>query len=68
MTDPSRTVVDLLANPSWGGGIRHVGDVLEEYSVSEHRNDQLLMSYGDRLGTGAVFKRLDFLIELLRDG
>lgn len=65
LTDPSRTVVDLLANPSWGGGIRHVADVLGEYFSSEHRNDELLVRYGEKLGTGSVFKRLGFLIEVL---
>ena len=29
VSDPSRTVVDLLSDPPLGGGIRHVADVLE---------------------------------------
>jgi predicted transcriptional regulator of viral defense system len=63
VTDPSRTVVDVLAAPGWGGGIRHVGQVLSEYLLSTHRRDDLLLGYGDRLGNRAVFKRLGFLIE-----
>jgi predicted transcriptional regulator of viral defense system len=65
VTDPSRTVIDLLANPTWGGGIRQVTEMVTEYFESEHRDDSLLVEYGDRLGIGAVFKRLGFLIEVL---
>ena len=34
-------------------------------SRSEHRDDQLLIDYGDRLGNRTVFKRLGYLIEHL---
>ena len=62
-SDPSRTIVDILDNPRLGGGIRTVAEVLDEYLHSEHRNDQLLIDYGDRLGNRAVFKRLGYLLE-----
>ena len=65
VTDPSRTVIDLLANPTWGGGIRQVAEMVTEYFEGDHRDDSLLIEYGDRLGIGAVFKRLGFLIEEL---
>ena len=63
VSDPSRTVVDILDDPRLGGGIRTVADVLHEYLHSEHRDDQLIVSYGDRLGNRAVFKRLGYLLE-----
>lgn len=63
VSDPSRTAVDLLDDPHLGGGIRTVADVLYEYLGSEHRNDELLVQYGDRLGNRAVFKRLGYLLE-----
>jgi predicted transcriptional regulator of viral defense system len=63
VSDPSRTIVDILDNPRLGGGIRTVAEVLDEYLHSEHRNDQLLIDYGDRLGNRAVFKRLGYLLE-----
>jgi predicted transcriptional regulator of viral defense system len=63
VSDPSRTIVDILDDPRFGGGIRTVADVLHEYLGSEHRNDRLLVDYGDRLGNQAVFKRLGFLLE-----
>ena len=65
ISDPSRTIVDILDDPRLGGGIRTVVDVLREYMASEHRNDQLLIEYTERLGNRAVFKRLGYLIERL---
>ena len=63
VSDPSRTIVDVLDEPRLGGGIRHCADVLHEYLISEHRSDELLIEYGDRLGNRSVFKRLGFLLE-----
>jgi len=63
VSDPSRTMIDLLDDPRLGGGIRTVGDVLREYLHSEHRDDDRLVDYGDRLGNRAVFKRLGYLLE-----
>jgi predicted transcriptional regulator of viral defense system len=65
VSDPTRTIVDVLDDPRLGGGIRTVSDVLREYMVSEHREDQLLIAYGDRLGRRALFKRLGYLVEQL---
>lgn len=65
VSDPSRTIVDVLDDPWMGGGIRTVVDVLREYMASQHRNDQLLIAYADRLDNRAVFKRLGYLIERL---
>jgi predicted transcriptional regulator of viral defense system len=63
VSDPSRTVIDVLDDPSLGGGIRTVADVLAEYLHSEHRDDELLVRHGDRLGNRAAFKRLGYLLE-----
>jgi predicted transcriptional regulator of viral defense system len=65
VSDPSRTIVDILDEPSIGGGIRHVADVLAEYFADEHRDDENLVAYGDRLGNRTVFKRLGYLLEEL---
>ena len=63
VSDPTRTVLDLLADPRLGGGIRSVGDMLENYLRSEKKNLNLLIEYADKLDNGAVFKRLGFLLE-----
>jgi len=65
VSDPTRTIVDVLDDPSIGAGIRNVADVLSAYFAGEHREDELLVSYADRLGNRTVFKRLGFLLESL---
>jgi len=65
VSDPSRTIVDVLDVPALGGGIRHVGEVVRAYFASEHRDDRQLVAYGRRLGNHTVFKRLGFLVERL---
>ncbi|MDQ2728409.1 MAG: type IV toxin-antitoxin system AbiEi family antitoxin domain-containing protein [Actinomycetota bacterium] len=64
VSDPTRTVVDLLDDPSIGGGIRHVASELGEYLRSEHRDEGRLVEYGDAVGNRGVFKRLGWLLEL----
>lgn len=66
VADVHRTVLDMVADPELGGGIQHVADCLAVYLKSDDRDDDLLIRYADRLGNGAVFKRLGFLAE--RDG
>ena len=65
VSDPSRTVADLLGDPAAGGGIRHVADVLETYLGSDRSDRDLLVAYLERLGNGAAFKRLGYLVERL---
>lgn len=61
ISDVHRTMIDLLDDPSSGGGIRHVEDCLRAYFAREDADTSRLVEYGDRLGNGAVFKRLGFL-------
>ena len=64
VSDPSRTIVDLMFDPSLGGGLRSCVDMLENYLAStEHRDIALLMAHAKTLGVGTVFKRLGFLLE-----
>lgn len=63
VSDPTRTILDMLADPRLGGGIRSANDMLMNYLHSESKNLELLVDYADRLGNGAVFKRLGFLLE-----
>ena len=65
VSDPTRTVVDLLDKPSLGGGIRHVAEVVGEYFHSEHRDEERLGDYLIRFGNGAAYKRLGYLLEKL---
>jgi predicted transcriptional regulator of viral defense system len=65
MSDPSRTIVDILANPSLGAGITHVAEILQAYWESESRNESKLLEYIDRLRAGSTAKRLGYLVETL---
>jgi predicted transcriptional regulator of viral defense system len=63
IADPARTVIDVLDDPRLGAGIRLAGEILSAY-LEEHSPDTLV-SYGDRLGNGTVFKRMGLLAERL---
>lgn len=68
VSDPSRTIVDLLDDPALGGGMRHISEILRTYFNSASRNDDQLASYAIQLGNRAVFKRLGYLLETLGIG
>jgi len=61
VSDPTRTIIDMLTDPRAGGGIQHVVDCLYQYFKGDHFKDSLLVEYAERLGNGAVFKRLGYL-------
>jgi predicted transcriptional regulator of viral defense system len=63
VSDPARTIVDILDDPNIGGGIRHIADILRAYLSHERRNDSLLLEYARKLGNRTVFKRLGYLLE-----
>ena len=63
VSDQHRTLVDLLARPSAGGGIRHVASCLESYLGEDDADLGKVIAYADQLGVGSVFKRLGFLLE-----
>jgi predicted transcriptional regulator of viral defense system len=62
VSDPTRTIVDFLADPKLGGGIRTVVDMLNVYLKSDQKDSRLLIEYAKKLGNGAVIKRLGFLL------
>jgi predicted transcriptional regulator of viral defense system len=61
VSDPARTLIDVLDEPRLGGGIRHVAGIVASYFKSEQRADAALLDYARRFGRGVVFKRLGFL-------
>ena len=64
VSDPTRTVVDILDDPKWGGGIRHVAQIVDAYLASDHRDETLLLDYVERIGNAAAAKRLGYLLEV----
>ncbi len=63
ISDPHRTIADMLDDPNLGGGISHTEKCLFSYLESEHFNQELLLSYLKKLGNKTAFKRLGFLLE-----
>lgn len=63
VSDPARTLIDMLSDPSLGGGIRLVSDMLKRFFQSEQPNPKLLFEYAKQFNKGVVFKRLGYLIE-----
>lgn len=64
ISDPHKTIIDMLYDPKLGGGIQHSIDCFEAYLKSSHYNDKKLIEYGESIGKGSIFKRLGFLSEL----
>ncbi len=62
VSSPARTMVDMLADPALGGGIRHVSECLNAYLALSDAKPALLIDLAKQLGNGAVFKRLGFLL------
>ena len=68
ISDPTHTIVDILDVPEWGGGIRHVVQMLTAYITSEHYDEELLVDYLARIGNYAASKRLGYLLETIGVG
>jgi len=66
VSDPHRTVIDVMDVPESAGGALHAAEIVRAYFDSAHADEQQLLSHGERLGRGALFKRVGYLAE--RDG
>jgi len=68
VSDPTRTVVDILDDPKWGGGMRHVIQILNVYLDSEYYDGDRVVDYIKRIGNSSPAKRLGFLLEKFNKG
>jgi len=66
VSDPTRTIVDILDDPDIGGGIRHIADILRTYLSHERRNASLLLEYAHKIDNRTIFKRLGYLLEVMK--
>ena len=64
ISDPTRTLVDMLMFPDFCGGLRFIVDVLENYFKSEMKNVEQFIEYLKTASNGAALKRLGFILEL----
>jgi predicted transcriptional regulator of viral defense system len=60
-----RTLVDCLRNPELCGGARHLVQVLHAYGESPKHDFDRLIAIGRQTASGAAWKRLGYVAELL---
>jgi len=65
VSDPHKTIIDLLDDPVLAGGIRSLSDMLQKYFQSEHLNIATLLEYADLMKNKTIFKRLGYLLSIL---
>jgi predicted transcriptional regulator of viral defense system len=63
LADAARTIVDVLDDPRLAGGIRTAAEFVAAYLAESDAAN--LIETADRLGNGAVFKRLGFIASAL---
>lgn len=63
LSDPARTIIDMMSDPALGGGIRHVAEMLATL-LHEHPKDAAkLTDYAAKLRIGAIYKRLGYILQ-----
>jgi predicted transcriptional regulator of viral defense system len=68
ISDRERTIADAFAAPGWVGGIRHLTQILRAYRSSAEWSPERLVARVAETGSGAAFKRLGFLTEIVLGG
>ncbi|MBA3752457.1 type IV toxin-antitoxin system AbiEi family antitoxin domain-containing protein [Candidatus Dependentiae bacterium] len=63
VSDPHKTILDMLYTPTLGGGIEHTIDCFKQYIKSSYYDSIQLVNYAKRMHNGALFKRLGYLSE-----
>jgi len=63
VSDPTKTVVDLIDDPAIAGGARMLDNIFRAYLTSPEKDIKRMLDYADRMKNGAIFKRLGYLLE-----
>lgn len=63
-SDKEKTIVDILDNPAYSGGIKEVAKSLKN-AFEENINPEKLTNYANKMGNKSIFKRLGYLSEML---
>lgn len=63
VSNPTQTIVDILNDPAFGGGMRHVAEIIKNYFESDQRNDIDLQKYIIMCKNRTIYKRLGFILE-----
>jgi predicted transcriptional regulator of viral defense system len=59
VSDPEKTIVDSLDHPEYSGGIDEVAKAMVNAKIDWDK----AIEYAEKMGNGAVFKRMGFLLE-----
>ncbi|MEJ2681760.1 MAG: hypothetical protein P8144_09890 [Gammaproteobacteria bacterium] len=67
VSDPYKTILDIIDDPYLGAGLQHTVDCLKEFKKSYSKQSDLdkLLAYAKQISNGALFKKLGFLAETL---
>jgi predicted transcriptional regulator of viral defense system len=67
ISDPHKTILDIVDDPYLGAGLQHTVDCLLEYRrlTKKQGGLDILLRYAIELKTGSLFKKLGFLAERL---
>jgi predicted transcriptional regulator of viral defense system len=65
VSSAERTLVDCLCTPELGGGTRHLAQMFREYLEGEKADPDRLLSVAKKSASGAAWKRLGYLAEVL---
>jgi predicted transcriptional regulator of viral defense system len=67
ISDPCKTILDIIDDPYLGSGLQHTVDCLKEFKQLYGKQSDLdkLLTYAKQIGNGALFKKLGFLAEAL---
>ncbi len=67
ISDPQKTILDIIDNPYLGAGLQHTVDCLLEFKklYGDEKGLEKLLSHAKHLSNGALFKKLGFLAEKL---
>ena len=61
VSEPARTLIDMLGAPALAGGVRHLVEMLDSLLRDQPKDASKLGTCASKLGIGSVFKRLGFL-------
>jgi len=64
VSDPTKTIVDILDDPKLVGGMSVVFDVFKEYMETDNLDFKILLEYAERMKNKTIFKRLGFMIDV----
>ena len=63
VSNPTRTLLDMMMYPQFCGGFRFIEEVLKNYFNSEYKDINLLICYIEKITNSAAIKRLGYLVD-----